>query len=247
MRRRTASAAHPYSPWPRRPSGPNEGAIMTIPNLSRLNPAEHLAKGFDKALATQAPLAKSNVDRLRRIHPEKSSQDLIKYLDTTYLSAVTLTGCGAGAAGAVPGLAVGLTAALANLSSFTGASVLYVLSVAEVHGLHPEDIERRRALVLTVMVGDSAAGAAQAAAGRTGPHLAKKIVKAIPMAAINRMNKFLGPRFITKYGTTQGVLVIGKQLPLGLGAFIGGGGNLLVGRGIVATTHGILGEPDVER
>ena len=128
---------------------------MTIAPLPQLNPAELLAKGFERALATQAPLAKSNVDRLRRIHPDKSSQELIKSLDSTYLSAVTLTGCGAGAAGAVPGLAVGLAVALADLSSFTGASVFYVLSVAEVHGLHPEDIERRRALVLAVMVGDS--------------------------------------------------------------------------------------------
>lgn len=218
---------------------------MTIAPLPQLNPAELLAKGFERALATQAPLAKSNVDRLRRIHPDKSSQELIKSLDSTYLSAVTLTGCGAGAAGAVPGLAVGLAVALADLSSFTGASVFYVLSVAEVHGLHPEDIERRRALVLAVMVGDSAAGAVQATAGRTGPHLAKKIVEAIPMEAINKFNKVLGPRFITKYGTKQGVLVMGKQLPLGLGAVIGGGGNHLVGRGIVAATHGILGELEV--
>jgi len=131
-----------------------------------------------------------------------------------------------------------------DLASFTEASVLYVLSLAEVHGLHPEDIERRRALVLAVLVGDSAAGAVQATAGRTGPHLARKIVKIIPMDVIDGMNKVLGRHFITKYGSKQGVLVLGKQLPLGLGALIGGGGNHLVGRSIVAAAHGILGAPE---
>ena len=62
------------------------------------------------------------------------------------------------------------------------------------------------------------------------------------MDAIKKLNRVLGPRFITKYGTKQGVLVLGKQLPFGLGAAIGGAGNHLVGRGIVTTTHRILGE-----
>lgn len=37
------------------------------------------------------------------------------------------------------------------------------------------------------------------------------------METINNVNKALGPRFITKYGTREGLLVLGKQIPLGLG------------------------------
>ena len=50
------------------------------------------------------------------------------------------------------------------------------------------------------------------------------------MTAINKANKVLGPRFITKYGTKQGVLVLGKQVPMGIGAVLGGGGNHLSAR-----------------
>lgn len=214
--------------------------------MSKIESAkEVLAKGFEKSLSLQQPIAKSNVARLRRVHPDKCPEDLINYLDRTYLTAITTTGAGAGAVAAVPGagLAVGIPAALADMLAFTEASVLYVLSVAEVHGLHPEDIERRRLLVMTVMLGDSAAGAVNKAVGKIGPHWGKQIVNKIPMSAINKINKVLGPRFITKYGTKQGVLVLGKQLPLGIGACLGGAGNHIVGRGIISSSRKVFGDP----
>lgn len=211
------------------------------------NAKELLAKGFEKSLMMQQSVAQSNVERLRRVHPDKSPADMVKFLNRTYLAAITSTGVGAGAAAAVPGagMAVGIPAALADVMAFTEASVLYVLSVAEVHGLHPEDIERRRLLVMTVMLGDSAAGAVKAGAGKIGPHWGKKIVNAIPMSAINKANKALAPRFITKYGSKQGVLVLGKQLPAGAGALIGGTGNHLIGRGVIKSSAKVFGEvPD---
>jgi hypothetical protein len=55
------------------------------------------------------------------------------------------------------------------------------------------------------------------------------LVKKIPMARIDAANKVLGPRFITKYGSKQGVLVLGREIPLGIGAVIGGTGNALLG------------------
>jgi hypothetical protein len=41
------------------------------------------------------------------------------------------------------------------------------------------------------------------------------------MSAVNKANKVLGYRFITKYGTKQGVLVLSKQIPFGLGIAVG--------------------------
>lgn len=209
---------------------------------------ELLNSGLERSLSSQQRLARANVERLRRLHPDKSPEECINYLGWGYLSAVTVTGAGAGMAAAVPGagLAVGVPAAIADVITFTEASVLYVLSVAEIHDLHPGDLERRRLLVMAVMLGDSATGALQAGVGRTAPHWAQKIVTAIPMEAINRVNKVLGPRFVTKYGTKQGVLVIGLQLPLGIGSVLGSGANHLVGRGVIASARMIFGEPPVE-
>ncbi|NLH70974.1 MAG: hypothetical protein GX454_12490 [Brooklawnia sp.] len=209
---------------------------------------ERLAAGFERSLSVQQAVARTSVDRLRRVHPDHTPKELVRELNRWYLSAVTIAGAGTGMAAALPGAgrAMGVPAAFADTLAFTEASVLYVLSVAEVHDLHPEDVERRKLLVMSVMLGDSAVGALHAGVGKTAPHWARKIVNTIPMEAINKANKVLGPRFITKYGERQGVLVLGKQLPRGLGAVFGSGANHLVGRGIVASTHEIFGEPASE-
>lgn len=60
---------------------------------------------------------------------------------------------------------------------------------------------------------------------------------------MNKANKVLGPRFLTKYGTKQGVLVLSKQIPLGIGIAVGGGANHLVGRGVVRTARKVFGPP----
>ncbi|TDW90891.1 hypothetical protein EV137_4722 [Kribbella pratensis] len=209
-----------------------------------IDPKDLSRRGFEKALMTQQALAVANVARLRRVHPDMSPRELLRYLDRAYLIAVTTTGGAAGATAVVPG--AGIPGALVDMAAFTEASVLYALSCAEVHGLHSEDLERRRLLVLTVLMGDSATGALRTAVGRTGPHWARRIVTAIPITTINRLNKLLGPRFITKYGTRQGLLVLSKQVPLGIGVVLGGAGNHLIGRGVVASARTVFGGPPNE-
>jgi hypothetical protein len=200
-----------------------------------------LQQGLDKALVAQQPLARKHVERLRRVHPGDTPQELIRRLDRYYLAGITASGGASGAAGIVPGAAI--PTALADAMLFTEASVLYTLSLAEVHDLHPEDVERRKLLVLTVLLGDGAARALDKAVGRTGPYWARRIVSAIPMSAINRVNSVLGPRFITKYGTKQGVLVLSKQVPLGIGAALGAGGNHVLGRLTIRSARSIFGPP----
>lgn len=205
-----------------------------------MEPKKILQKGLEKAVVAQLPLARANIDRLRRVHPHDTPADLIKRLERYYLAGVTASGGASGAAGVVPG--AGIPTALADVMVFTEASTLYVLSMAEVHGLHPEDVERRKLLVYTVLLGDGAVGALEKMIGRTGPHWARQIVSSIPMSAINRVNRVLGPRFVTKYGTKQGVLVLSKQVPLGIGAGLGAGGNHIFGRLTIRSAHKIFGD-----
>ncbi|MFI2672683.1 hypothetical protein ACH5AU_24515 [Streptomyces albidoflavus] len=200
-----------------------------------------LQQVFEKALVAQQPTARKNVERLRRVHPDDTPQELIRRLDRYYLTAITASGGASGAAGIVPG--AGIPTALADVMLYTEASVLYTLSLAQAHGTHPEDLERRKLLVLTVLLGDGAVKALDKAVGRTGPYWARRIVSAIPMSAINKANKVLGPRFITKYGTQQGVLVLSKQVPLGIGAALGAGGNHVLGRLTIRSARTIFGQP----
>jgi hypothetical protein len=203
---------------------------------------ELVRTGLSKALDLQHPIAVDNVSRLRRVHPTKTPAELVSYVDKVYLSAVTFTGFGAGAAAAIPNGWLQVPIAAADLLTFLEASVLYTLSVAEIHGLHTEDLERRRALVLTALIGNSASAAALAGVlDKTVPYWGKQIVKAVPREAIKAINKLLGPRFVTLYGSRQGVLVLGKQIPAFIGAGIGAAGNALFGRGVIEATKKLLG------
>lgn len=134
--------------------------------------------------------------------------------------------------------------AFGEFISFLEASVLYTLSVAEIHGLDVEDVERRAFLVTAVLLGNVAAATTlEPLIDRTAPYWGKKAVESIPMSGINKANKILGPRFVTKWGTKQGVLVLGKQVPFFIGVGIGAGGNHLYGRSIITAAHKFLGPP----
>ena len=206
-----------------------------------------VASTFSKAVESQYPLAVANVERLRRVHPDKSPDELIKYVNKFYLGTVTTTGAVAGAAAVVPNGWVQIPVAAAEMVTFLEASVLYALTVAEIHDVHAEDVERRRFLVMSVLVGDTAAKKAlDPLLGRTVPYWSRAVVNSIPMSAIDMANKVLGPRFITKYGTKQGVLVLGKQMPLFIGVGIGAAGNSAFGWFVVRSARRILGEPPAE-
>ena len=143
-----------------------------------------------KALTFQSPVARKNLERLRRVHPDDTPTELAKRVTRHYLSLVTTSGGAMGAAGAIPG--GGLPSAAFDVVAFTEASVLYALTLAEIHGIHPEDIERRRLLVQTVLIGDSAITALDKGAERTVPYWGKQIVNAIPMSAVYKANKVAG-------------------------------------------------------
>ncbi|MDY3127074.1 MAG: hypothetical protein SOW59_02940 [Corynebacterium sp.] len=201
------------------------------------------SNGFIKALLRQQSVAENHVSRLRRVHPNKSPEQMVQYFSKLYLASVTASGAGAGMAAAVPNGAIQIPAALADLTFFLESSVLYVLSLAEIYGVDVEDLERRRFLVMTALLGNSGTKTVTNALGKkTVPYWSKSIINRIPAEAIKSANKVLGPRFITKYGTKQGTLVLGKQLPLTLGTAVGAGGNLTFGYFVVRSCKGILGE-----
>ncbi|WJZ03242.1 hypothetical protein [Corynebacterium freiburgense] len=205
---------------------------------------ELAASGFDKALLAQQPIALEMVARLRRVHPEKSPEELVKFLNNTYLGTITVTGTGSGLASVVPNGVVQVPVALADFAAFLESSVLYVLALAEIYGVNVEDIERRRFLVLTALLGDSGTKTVTQALGKkTVPYWSKTIINKIPMEMITKANKLLGPRFITKYGSKQGMLVLGKQLPLALGAVVGAGGNATFGYMVIRSTKKLLDSP----
>ncbi|OUS94753.1 hypothetical protein CA951_16820 [Rhodococcus sp. NCIMB 12038] len=194
---------------------------------------------FDKALVTAGRLVDSRVTKLRQRHPDATPEQLLKKLETTFLSSVTATGAATGGTAAVPG--VGTAAALAmtagDTSWFLTASAGHVLSVLRVHGIHITDLEHQKAIVLTVLAGGGGSTFFGKAAQRTGPHLGKLLTNAVPATTIRSINRVLGYNFVTRYGARQGILVIGRAAPFGIGMAIGAGGNLVMAQSVVKATR----------
>src|SRR4051795_9872382 len=138
---------------------------------------EVASQALTKALTFQSPVARKNLERLRRVHPDATPTELAKRVTRYYLSMVTTSGGAMGAAGAIPG--GGIPSAVFDVVAFTEASILYTLTLAEIHGIHPEDLERRRLLVQTILIGDSAISALNNGAGRAVPYWGRAIVNAI--------------------------------------------------------------------
>lgn len=201
--------------------------------------------GLDKAIGVQQPVIAAHVRRIRNRHPEASPRDVLATLEKQYLAAVMASGAAAGGVAAVPvvGTAVSIAASMGDTVGFLEASALFSLAVAEVHGIRIDDIEKRRTLVLAVVLGDSGAKLVEKTAARTGKHWGKLLTNAIPMSSILKINRVLGWQFITKYGTKRGIIVIGRLAPFGIGAGIGGAGNGLFGWSVIRGVRKAFGPP----
>jgi len=185
---------------------------------------------LDKAIGLQTPLVRKNITRARQRNPEATPAEVVSTLERMYVSALASTGAAVGGAAAAPGVGTGIALALSAGEALSSLelSTLYVLSVAEVHGVPVAELERRRTLVLGILLGESGSKTIGKVAERTGQHWARQLVSAVPVATLKQINKVLGRNFITKYGTKQGIIVLGRAVPFGIGAAIGGGANAAV-------------------
>jgi hypothetical protein len=180
---------------------------------------------LDKAVALQTPLVRKNIARARQRQPEGTPGQAVRALERMHFSRMTSAGATIGATAAAPGFGTSVALALSAgevLSSFEFGA-LFALSLAGIHGVPIDDLERRRAIVMGVLLGGSGSATIQTFAERTGPHWARQAVAKVPAETLRRMNRVLSRNFITKYGTKQGVIVLGRVAPFGFGAVIGGG------------------------
>jgi hypothetical protein len=203
-----------------------------------------LEAAVERALVTQQPLVAAHIARIRRNKPGATPAELIASLDKQYLIAVGGTGAAAGGAAFVPGigtaasLATGATEAIAALN----ASVLYTLAVAEVHSLPMEDVERRRTLVLAVVLGEGGTKLMQRVTGGTN-HWARDLADTLPLPKLGPVNQTLVRWFIKRYAARQSALALGRALPLGAGVVIGAVGNMATARAVIRSTERAFGPP----
>jgi hypothetical protein len=201
-----------------------------------------LDAALDRALTIQRPVVQNYLDRVRRRHPEMTPAQLVVQLEHRYLAAVVGIGGASGAAAAVPGVgtAAAVASGAAEITAFVSASAMYVLALAELHGIPVSDPEVRRALVVSVLVGEGGVvGLEAAAAGEA--HWADVLARSTSRDKIAGINRHLGRLLIRRVGTRQGALLFGRALPLGVGAAIGAGGNAALARGAISAARKAFG------
>jgi hypothetical protein len=211
--------------------------------------ARVLSHIIERSSRVQAPAVKAYVDRLRQANPDATPADIVTKLEKHYLAAVMASGAAVGSAAAFPG--IGTLAALSAVAGesvvFLEATAVFVLAVAEVYGIPADHRERRRALVLAVLVGEDSkrAVADLIGPGRTSGAWLSEGAASLPLPALSQLNSRLLKYFVKKYTLRRGALAFGKMLPVGIGALIGGGGNRLMGKKIVANARTAFGPPPV--
>jgi hypothetical protein len=186
---------------------------------------------LDRAIGLQAPLVRKNIARARQRNSEATPAEVVHSLERMYVSALASTGAAVGATAAAPAVGTGIALALSAGEFFSSLelSTLFVLSLAEVHGVRLDEIERRRTLVMGILLGQSGSETIVGkVVERTGQHWARRLVSNVPAATLLKINRVLGKDFVTKYGTKQGIIVLGRVVPFGIGAVIGGGANATV-------------------
>ena len=207
------------------------------------SPKPAVVRGIEKAVEVQRPLVLANIRRLQRKHPEASAAELVGILEKHYLAAVTGTGAAVGATAVVP--AVGTVAALglsaAATVGFLEATALFAQSVAEIHGIRLADPERARTMVMAIMLGEEGTSLMQQLASGRGGSPWAGTVGGMPSGVVGNIGATIRRRFMRKVMARQGTALLGRALPLGVGAVVGGAGNQAMGRAVIASTRRAFG------
>lgn len=211
-----------------------------------------VVRGLDKVLSIQRPLVVAHIRSIRLRHPDAAPAEIVRILERRYLTAVTTGGAAVGATAVVPGIGTGVTLALSGVETlgFVESTALFAQSIAEVHGIAIENPERARALVMTLMLGkegvDLVAQLARQATGKGAGRSAywgELVTKSLPRAAVGPLVDRLKSMFIHQFATRGGASFLGKALPFGVGAAIGGAGNNILGRRVLTTSRRAFGIP----
>ena len=215
-------------------------------------PPAQVEKGIERLLSVQRPLVLAHVRSIRKHHPDASPAKVIQILERRYLLAVTGGGAAVGASAVIPGVGVGISLALSGVETagFLETSALFAQSVTEVHGIAVDDPERARTLVMAMILGTAGSDLVRQLAGQatgSGPTRSgfwgEMVTKSLPQAAVGRVADRIKHTFIRRFAASQGTTIVGRAIPFGIGAVIGGTGNHILGRRVITSSRQAFGPP----
>jgi hypothetical protein len=207
-------------------------------------------RGIDRYLAVQRPVVLAHLRSIRSRHPDAMPEEVAHLVGRRYLLAVTASGTAVGATAVVPSFGTVATIALSAVetAAFLEATALYAQSISELHGLPIDDPERARALVLALMLGKEGSElvrqwgleVTEREASRElywRQVVSSSIPRVVVAPLLQRLQSAMARRIATK-GTGS---ILGKALPFGVGAVVGGAGNRITGSHVVRRAHSAFG------
>lgn len=241
---------------------PKDQAIVPLPNAqvspmpddSRTPQVQQPAgwvKLLDRAISVQRPVVVAHVNAIRRRKPDATPAEVIQILERQYLTAVTTGGAAVGASAVIPG--VGMVAALglsgAETIGFLETTALFAQSVTEVHGIALDDPERARTLVMAMILGAPGTQLIKQLGGQIAGGQARTafwgemVTSSLPKQVMNGLGGQVRDQFIKRFAVRQGTSVLGRALPFGIGAAVGGLGNHALGRKVIQASRTGFGPP----
>lgn len=198
-----------------------------------------------KAVTIPSATVHAHVESLRRRNPEASPERLVRLLEKEYLGVVGTAGGAVGVAAAAPAVGTGVAMALTagDIATFFGASAAFTLAVASVHGIEIEDVERRRALLMTSILGESGAKAVADAVELRNVSAARALLTRLPMGTVKKVNTTLTRRLVRHQAARQTGLALGRLVPYGIGAVVGFAGGRALGRQVIRGARAAFGPP----
>lgn len=214
--------------------------------------AHGMERGIDAVLSIQRPVVVAHLRGIRRRSPNATPEQIVRILERRYLAAVTTGGAAVGATAVIPGISTGITLVLSGVETagFLEATALFAQSVAEVHGIAIDNPDRARALVMTLMLGNEGIDLVRQFAGQaSGSGIARNaywgelITNTMPKAVMGTVVDRLRHVFVRQFAVRGGAGIIGKAIPFGIGAAIGGAGNHILGRRVLRQSRLAFGAP----
>ncbi len=207
---------------------------------------------LDRVMSVHRPAVLAHLRGIRSKYPDASPEQVLRILERRYLTTVTASGAGVGVAAAVPAVGTGAALALSGAEAvlFLEATALFAQSVAELHGIPVEDPDRGRALVLAMVIGGPSQELIQQFTGQaSGRGPAKPefwgilLAKNLPRTAVTQFMDRVREVYLPRMMASAGGGVVGRVIPFGVGAVVGGAANQILGRRVVNTARTAFGPP----
>ncbi|MDP9801284.1 hypothetical protein J2S49_001360 [Arcanobacterium wilhelmae] len=199
-----------------------------------------LEASFDKSFAPARELARDRVVTAReKLGSSATTTALVAVLEKRYLRDVTGSGAVVGGAAAMPGVGTiaGLAAAVGDTGVFMTATMVHVFAVLEVMRPGELTLEQERALVLTVLMGGVSATGVKKLAKQAGITTSGGgLIKSLQGLALRKFTDSMRKRIFRRFTAKQATAFVGKLLPFGIGAAVGGYTNRSLGKTMIDAT-----------